>query len=70
MSYGFTIVAKDFERTWGAILVIKEEDAQDFANGWDQNNDTFLERSICEKVGITLIDGLGEKVQSSSWLLN
>ena len=29
---GFTIVAKDFERPWGAFLVIKEEQAQDFAN--------------------------------------
>ena len=31
-SFGFTIVAKDFERPWGAFLVIKEEQAQDFAN--------------------------------------
>ena len=31
-SYGFTIVARDFERPWGAFLVIKEEEAQDFAN--------------------------------------
>ena len=31
-SYGFTIVTKDFERPWGAFLVIKEEEAQDFAN--------------------------------------
>ena len=31
-SYGFTVVAKDFERPWGAFLVIKEEQAQDFAN--------------------------------------
>ena len=31
-NYGFTIVAKDFERPWGAFLVIKEEQAQDFAN--------------------------------------
>ena len=40
-----------------------------FANGGDQNNDTIPERSICEKVGIILVDGLGDKVQSSSWLL-
>lgn len=31
-SFGFTIVAKDFERKWGGFLVIKEEEAQDFAN--------------------------------------
>ena len=41
-----------------------------FANGGDQNNDTIPEKSICEEVGIALIDGLGEKIQSSSWLLN
>ena len=40
-----------------------------FANGGDQNNDTIPERSICEGLGIELIDGLGEKIQSSSWLL-
>ena len=40
-----------------------------FANGGDQNNDTIPEREVCERVGIGLIDGLGDKVQSSSWLL-
>ena len=40
-----------------------------FANGGDQNNDTIPERAICEEVGIDLIDGLGDKIQSSSWLL-
>lgn len=40
-----------------------------FANGGDQNNDTIPERSTCEKYGIALIDGLGDKIQSSSWLL-
>ena len=41
-----------------------------FANGGDQNNDTILERPICEQKGVALIDGLGEKIQSSSWLLS
>ena len=41
-----------------------------FANGGDQNNDTIPERPICQKLGINLIDGLGDKIQSSSWLLN
>ena len=40
-----------------------------FANGGDQNNETIPEKSICKKVGISLIDGLGDKIQSSSWLL-
>ena len=41
-----------------------------FANGGDQNNDTIPERAICEELDIELIDGLGGKIQSSSWLLN
>ena len=40
-----------------------------FANGGDQNNKTIPERQICEEIGIELIDGLGGKIQSSSWLL-
>ena len=40
-----------------------------FANGGDQNNNTIPERPICEKMGIALLDGLGDKIQSSSWLL-
>lgn len=40
-----------------------------FANGGDQNNDSIPERPTCSKVGIALIDGLGDKIQSSSWLL-
>jgi glycerol-3-phosphate cytidylyltransferase-like family protein len=41
-----------------------------FANGGDQNNDTIPEREVCERLGIELLDGLGDKIQSSSWLLN
>ena len=40
-----------------------------FANGGDQNNETIPERAICEQFNIELIDGLGDKIQSSSWLL-
>lgn len=40
-----------------------------FANGGDQNNDTIPERPVCEELGIELLDGLGNKIQSSSWLL-
>ena len=40
-----------------------------FANGGDQNNDTIPERSVCEQMNVALIDGLGDKIQSSSWLL-
>ena len=41
-----------------------------FANGGDQNNNIIPERSICDQMGISLIDGLGDKIQSSSWLLD
>ena len=30
--FGFKIIAKDFDRPWGGFLVIKEDQAQDFAN--------------------------------------
>ncbi len=40
-----------------------------FANGGDQNNDTIPEILVCKELGVALIDGLGEKIQSSSWLL-
>jgi len=40
-----------------------------FANGGDQNNETIPEANICKQFDIELIDGLGDKIQSSSWLL-
>jgi cytidyltransferase-like protein len=40
-----------------------------FANGGDQDNRIIPESKICKKLGIKLIDGLGLKIQSSSWLL-
>lgn len=40
-----------------------------FANGGDQNNNSSPEVPICKKLGIELLDGLGDKIQSSSWLL-
>ncbi len=40
-----------------------------FANGGDQNNNSIPEVPICKELGIELIDGLGDKIQSSSWLL-
>ena len=40
-----------------------------FANGGDQNNDSIPEVKVCKDLGIGLIQGLGDKIQSSSWLL-
>ncbi len=41
-----------------------------FANGGDQNNQSIPEVPVCQELGIELLDGLGDKIQSSSWLLN
>tara|TARA_X000001036_G_C20356634_1_gene674782 strand:- start:126 stop:560 length:435 start_codon:yes stop_codon:yes gene_type:complete len=41
-----------------------------FANGGDQNNSDIPESQICKELSINLIDGLGKKIQSSSWLLD
>ena len=40
-----------------------------FGNGGDQNNNSIPEKEICDKLSIELIDNLGNKIQSSSWLL-
>ena len=40
-----------------------------FANGGDQTNNKIPEIQICNELGIDLLDGLGNKIQSSSWLL-
>ena len=38
-------------------------------NGLDRNNYNIIERPICDQMRINLVDGLGDKIQSSSWLL-
>ena len=40
-----------------------------FANGGDQNIDSIPEAPICREKGISLLEGLGDKIQSSAWLL-
>ncbi len=69
-----TVLSIDTDRTVCATLMKIAQDYGSmydlaFANGGDQNNDTIPERPVCEEVGIALIDGLGDKIQSSSWLL-
>ena len=68
------VISIDQDRTVCAtIKSIHETFSKDyqigFANGGDQNNDTIPERAICDELGVVLIDGLGDKIQSSSWLL-
>ena len=40
-----------------------------FANGGDQNNESIPEVPVCKEKGIGLLEGLGDKIQSSSWLV-
>ncbi len=68
------ILSIDTDRTvCTTIKMIAEQFGSEFelgfANGGDQNNDTIPERSVCEEMNVALIDGLGDKIQSSSWLL-
>ena len=68
------LVSLDKDKTQCATLssLVKEHGTEYdlfFANGGDQSNDSIPEVAICKKVGIRLLDGLGDKIQSSSWLL-
>ena len=40
-----------------------------FTNGGDQTEQTSAEDAICRKLDIKMVFGLGDKIQSSSWLL-
>jgi len=40
-----------------------------FANGGDQTSKKIPEIDVCNRLNIKLIDSLGEKIQSSSWLI-
>ena len=52
-------------------IVTEYQDTYDFsfANGGDQNNQSIPEVPVCQRLNVTLIDGLGDKIQSSSVLL-
>ena len=41
-----------------------------FTNGGDQTNESIPEKEVCEKYGIKMVDGLGNKIQSSRWILS
>lgn len=68
------IISIDEDRTVCASLRLLCREAHSdmvlFANGGDQNNESIPEVKTCLALGIKLIDGLGDKIQSSGWLLN
>tara|TARA_E500000178_G_scaffold347197_2_gene400074 strand:- start:350 stop:772 length:423 start_codon:yes stop_codon:yes gene_type:complete len=59
----------DTDRTVCKTLSFVEPKPDYFCNGGDQFNNIIPEASICNERGIQLIDGLGDKIQSSSWLI-
>jgi glycerol-3-phosphate cytidylyltransferase-like family protein len=61
------IESVDEDRTCCKTVRLLMPDA--FTNGGDQNNDTIPEAPVCREIGCELVDGLGLKVQSSSWLM-
>ena len=40
-----------------------------FTNGGDQTNESIPEAKVCAEMGTKLIDQLGDKINSSSWLI-
>ena len=69
------IISVDTDRTvCASIRTLSETYGKEydlgFANGGDQDNNSIPEAPICNQLKIELIDGLGDKIQSSSWLLN
>ena len=69
------IISLDTDRTvCASIRTLSETYGKEydlgFANGGDQDNNSIPEAPICNQLKIELIDGLGDKIQSSSWLLN
>lgn len=62
-----TIFAVDEDST--VIKTLEQIKPDIFAKGGDRNISNIPEREICEKLGIKMIDNLGEKVTSSSKLI-
>ena len=74
----FSIISVDEDRTVSETLrvlytkSISSDPKQRliFANGGDQTNESIPESYICNMLNIEMVDGLGDKIQSSSWLIN
>lgn len=61
------ILSIDEDRT--VCKTLKSIHPHIFTNGGDQINDLIPEKTVCEEMGTQLVDKLGDKIQSSSWLL-
>ena len=65
----YVIKSVDLDRTVCKTLAEVNPRPRYFCNGGDQNNQSIPESKICEELGIVLLDGFGDKIQSSSWLI-
>jgi cytidyltransferase-like protein len=65
----YVVKSIDTDRTVCKTIESLNPKPEFFCNGGDQNNNTIPETDICNKMGIELRDGFGEKIQSSSWLI-
>jgi len=63
------IKSVDTDRTVCKTLASMRPAPDIFCNGGDQTNEYIPEAEICQQQGIELVDGLGAKIQSSSWLI-
>ncbi|CAD7932039.1 unnamed protein product [Amoebophrya sp. A25] len=61
------IEACDDDRSVCATLRIIKPDI--FTNGGDQKNEGVPEATVCNELGIKMVDALGDKINSSSWLI-
>jgi len=64
-----TVLSVDRDRTVCKTLEELDPLPNIFCNGGDQTNTSIPEKPICDRLGIKLVDGLGQKIQSSSWLI-
>lgn len=62
------VLSIDKDRTVCETLRTLDPKPDMFCNGGDQNNNSIPEVSVCVERNIDLVDGLGKKIQSSSWL--
>lgn len=65
----YVVKSVDLDRTVCQTLASASPRPTFFCNGGDQNNKSIPESAICEELDIVLLDGFGEKIQSSSWLI-
>lgn len=62
------ILSADIDSTVCKTLWLVRPDI--FAKGGDRYSYEIPESKVCRDLGIGIVDGLGAKIQSSSWLLN